>query len=352
MVHDPISNGMRNSRFVRKFFKPMFDSERDPVTTSQVTSIPDSESRIVQRTLKNEIDCTGIGLHSGARIAMTLRPAAPDTGILFRRTDVAGDAALVPARWDMVGDTRLCTALVNHQGVRVGTVEHLMAAFAGCGVDNAIVEVDGPEVPVMDGSSAPFVFLIECAGVVGQNATRRAIRVLAPVVVTDGPKRAALLPGEGFSLDVEIDFASRAVAHQNCSFRLAEGSFKRELARARTFGFMHEVEYLRSVGLARGGSLENAVVVNGDRILNEGGLRYDDEFVRHKVLDAIGDLYLAGAPIVGRFEGVQSGHHLNNELLRRLFATEGAWCWVRAPREGVTRATSEQRSAELVAFGA
>lgn len=277
-----------------------------------------------QKTLKNRVSCRGVGLHSGATVTMTLVPASAGTGICFRRVDLP-DAPEIVARYDQVEDTRLCTMIGDGRGVRIGTIEHLMAAFAGLGVDNVIVELDGPEVPVMDGSSAPFVFLIECAGLVDLAAPRSVVRVLEPVEVIDGDKRVRLEPApEGFSVSFAIDFESAAVARQEIAFDLVDGVFKREFARARTFGFAEQVEQLRAIGLIRGGSLENAVVVEGDKVLNEGGLRYDDEFVRHKVLDSIGDLYLAG-PMVGAFVGVKSGHDLNNRLLRKLMATPSAW---------------------------
>lgn len=282
----------------------------------------------VQHTLKTAIDCTGVGLHSGQRVSMTLTPAAPDTGIVFLRTDLPAERALIPARWDLVTDTRLCTVVANAQGASVGTVEHLMAALRGCGVDNAVVELDGPEVPIMDGSSAPFVFLIECAGLQAQAAPRRVIRVLKEVRVQDGDKRVSLSPAHASTFEVEIDFQSAAIRRQEGILRLtAPDSFKTEVGSARTFGFLHEVEAMRKAGLARGGSMENAVVINGDRVMNEGGLRFTDEFVRHKILDAVGDLYMAGAPILGHFHGVRPGHAMNNLLLRALFADSSAWRW-------------------------
>jgi len=284
-----------------------------------------------QRTLKNQIKCTGIGLHSGRRVSMLLLPAAADQGIVFRRTDVPDGERDVPARFDQAADLILCTTVRNQAGVTVSTVEHLMAAFAGCGIDNATVELDGPEVPVMDGSSAPFVFLVECAGVVEQNTPRRYIEILKPVEVKEGGRAASLAPADKFSVSFAIDFASELVGEQNCYFEMRDGSFKAELSRARTFGFAGEVEKLHALGLALGGSLENAVVVSGDRVLNEGGLRYSDEFVRHKALDSIGDLYLAGAPILGHFHGERSGHALNNRLLRTLFADADAWRYVSQP---------------------
>lgn len=279
-----------------------------------------------QQTLRSRISCTGIGLHSGVKTNMTLTPGAADSGIVFRRTDVDEEAALVPARWRNVTDTTLCTTVGNASGTKVAMVEHLMAAFAGCGVDNAVVELDGPEVPIMDGSAAPLVFLIECAGVTAQEAPRRPIRVLSEIEVRDGKRWARLSPGDGFHVHFEIEYDNALISRQVFHFAAGEGAFKAELSRSRTFGFAHEVDALRELGLARGGSLDNAVVVSGDKVLNASGLRYPDEFVRHKVLDSIGDLYLAGAPLVGRFEAFCSGHTLNHRLLRKLLETENAWC--------------------------
>jgi UDP-3-O-[3-hydroxymyristoyl] N-acetylglucosamine deacetylase len=279
-----------------------------------------------QKTLKTSIQCTGTALHSGAKVTMILHPADAGSGIVFCRTDVA-DPTMVPADWQHVTETRLCTT-VGHNGAAIATIEHLMAALSGCEIDNALIEINGGEVPVMDGSSEPFVFLIECAGVVEQDAPRRAIRVLKPVTVREGSRVASLVPADSFSVSFAIEFDSPAVARQECSFRLVNGTFKSEICRARTFGFLDEIDEMLAAGLARGGSLENAVVVSGDRILNEGGLRYSDEFVRHKVLDSIGDLYLAGGPILGHFHGNQSGHALNNRLLHTLFADPSAWCFV------------------------
>lgn len=282
-----------------------------------------------QHTLRSVIGCEGVGLHSGLRVALTLRPAEPGAGILFRRTDAAGAGAAMPARYDHVVDTRLCTVLADPaSGVRIGTVEHIMAALAGQGIDNAVIEVSGPEVPIMDGSAADFVFLIDAAGRVAQAPARRAIEVLAPVRVADGGAFAELLPAREpglFSLDLEIDFAAAAVARQERRFRMLPGAFAAELSRARTFGFAEEVEKLRALGLARGGSFENAIVVSGARILNREGLRFADEFVRHKALDAIGDLALAGAPILGAYRSVRGGHKLNHAVLCALMADPTAW---------------------------
>ena len=281
---------------------------------------------LLQRTLKAPIHCSGVGVHSGRRVTLTLKPAEAGTGITFVRTDVPAHRAVVPARWDRVCDTRLCTVVGNEHGTTVGTIEHLMAALAGAGIDNAEIELDGPEVPIMDGSAEPFLFLVDCAGQVDEDTPRRAIRVLRPITVSDDKGASAnLQPAVGFSINCEIEFASRAIGHQRFALSPTVDDFKAEVSRARTFGFLHEVEQLRAAGLARGGSLENSVVVNGDSVLNEDGLRYEDEFVRHKILDAMGDLALAGAPIMGRFVGVKSGHRLNNLVLRALFADPQAW---------------------------
>ena len=278
-----------------------------------------------ERTLLRSVNCVGVGLHSGRSVSLTLKPALAGTGIVFRRVDLAGSPE-IPARWDHVVDTAMCTTIGIDGGIRVGTVEHLMSAFAGCHVDNAIVEVDGPEVPVMDGSAQPFVFLIECAGMVDQDRQRTVIEILKPVKVEQGGKSAELLPSDTFSVDFEIDFASGAVARQSIRLELVNGTFNKEVARARTFGFAEDVEKLRAAGLALGGSLDNAVVVEGDKILNEGGLRYEDEFVRHKVLDAVGDLNLAGGEIRGAYRGARAGHQMTNLLLRALFADPSAYC--------------------------
>jgi UDP-3-O-[3-hydroxymyristoyl] N-acetylglucosamine deacetylase len=254
---------------------------------------------------------------------MMLHPGAPGSGIVFRRSDLGGSE--IAATWQNVIDSTLCTALGTEDGVVVTTVEHLMSAFAGLSIDNAVVELDGPEVPVMDGSAAPFVFLIESAGIVEQTGPRRGIKVLKPVTVGIDGHAASLSPGAGFRLSFTIDFASNAIRRQELSIEPDPASFKEEISRARTFGFFEDVERMRQAGLARGGSLENAVVISGDRVLNEEGLRYEDEFVRHKLLDAMGDLYLAGAPILGHFHGQRSGHALNRKLLEALIADASAW---------------------------
>ena len=279
-----------------------------------------------QKTLKAAIHCRGVALHSGGRVGMTLHPAAPNTGIVFRRTDLAG--AELRADWRNSVEQPLCTKLEDGKDFSVATIEHLMAALAGLEIDNVLIEIDGPEVPVMDGSAAPFVFLIECAGTLEQEAPRRAIKVLKPVNVGEDGKSASLAPDDGFSMSFAIDFASGAINRQDITIALDPESFKVDISRARTFGFLHEVDQMRAAGLARGGSLKNAVVIQGDRVLNREGLRYVDEFVRHKVLDALGDLYLAGAPIIGHFRGVRSGHALNRRLLEGLFADPSAWCFI------------------------
>lgn len=282
-----------------------------------------------QQTLKTVIGCRGVGLHSGQKVAMTLRPAAAGTGIVFRRTDAGAE---IRASWVNTAESARCTVLSNGEGISVGTVEHLMAALAGAEIDNAIVELDGPEVPIMDGSSAPFVFLIECAGVVEQDAARRAIKVLKPVSVDEDGATAALVPDHGFSMRFEIDFDNPLIRRQDMCMVFDAGTFKSELSRARTFGLIDEVDRLRAAGLARGGSLDNVIVVSGDHVLNAGGLRYGDEFVRHKLLDAFGDLYLAGGPIIGHFRGVRSGHAHTRRLLAALFADTGAWCYTTLAR--------------------
>ncbi len=281
---------------------------------------------VAQKTLRTSIECCGIGLHSGLPVNLVLRPGAINQGIVFKRVDLAGADALIPARWDHVVDTRLCTVIGNAAGATVGTIEHLMAALRGAGIDNATIEVDRAEVPIMDGSAQPFSFLIECAGTLSQAASRSMIRILQPVEIRDGDASARLEPDCGFSFEMAIDFPE-PIGAQSGGIRLGHDNFRTDLARARTFGFLAWVEELRRLGLAKGGSLDNAIVVSGDGVVNAGGLRYTDEFVRHKLLDAIGDLYLAEAPILGRFIGHKSGHALNNMLLRALFENDDAWCY-------------------------
>jgi len=280
---------------------------------------------IRQRTLKNVIRATGVGLHTGEKVYLTLRPAAANTGIVFRRVDLE-PAVDVPACCDNVGDTRLSTTL-RKGDVWISTVEHLMSAFAGLGVDNAYVDLTAPEVPIMDGSAGPFVFLIQSAGIEEQAAAKQFIRIKKPVVLEDDDKWARFDPLNGFKVSFGIEFNHPIFSQslQRATIDFSSTSFVKEVSRARTFGFMHDVEALRKAGLARGGSLDNAIVMDSYHILNEDGLRYDDEFVKHKILDAIGDLYLLGYPLIGAFSAHKSGHALNNEILRALLETEEAW---------------------------
>lgn len=288
---------------------------------------------IRQRTLKNAIRATGVGLHSGKKVFMTLRPAAPNTGIIFRRIDLDPPVDIA-ARAENVGDTRLSTSL-SKGDVRVSTVEHLLSALAGLGIDNAYIDLNAAEVPIMDGSAGPFVFLIQSAGIQEQEAAKRFIRIKRPVMVENGEKSARFEPYHGFKVSFAIDF-DHPYFNQTSKFAeidFSSTSFVREVSRARTFGFMRDVELLRQKSLALGGSLSNAVVVDDYRVLNEDGLRYDDEFVKHKILDAIGDLYLLGHALIGAFHGNRSGHELNNRLLRTLLADEGAFEVVTFPDE-------------------
>lgn len=296
------------------------------ITASNALLMRSMQDGAAQRTLASAICCVGVGLHSGRRVAVTLCPAPADTGILFHRVDLG---ISVPARFDRVRDTRLCTVLVSQDQpeARIGTVEHLMAALSACGVDNAIVELDGPEVPVLDGSAAPWLFLLDCAGVVSLAAPARVVQVLRTVRVQDGGAFAELRPGAtpGLDLALSIAFDAPAIGRQALSLTMGGDAFRAELASARTFIQAHEIAGLRAAGLARGGSLDNAVVVDGAQVLNPAGLRCPDEFVRHKMLDAVGDLALAGAALQGRFVGHRSGHALNNQVLRALFADAANW---------------------------
>ncbi len=280
---------------------------------------------IRQRTLNNTIRATGVGLHTGKKIYLTLRPSAPNTGIIFRRTDLKENVE-IKACPDNVGDTQLSTTLVNGD-VRISTVEHLLSALAGFGIDNAYIDLSADEVPIMDGSAGPFVFLIQSAGVEEQSAPKQFMRIKKPVRVKDGDKWARFEPFEGFKVGFTIEFNHPAFHDENCHAEIdfSTTSFVKEVSRARTFGFMRDVELLRERNLALGGSLDNAVVVDDYRILNEEGLRYDDECVKHKILDAIGDLYLLGHSLIGAFHGHKSGHALNNQLLKELLADESAW---------------------------
>ena len=282
---------------------------------------------IKQRTIKTLVRAAGVGLHSGQKVNITLRPAAPDTGIIFRRTDLPEP---VDFRVDphLVTDTRLCSAL-EAKGTKVATVEHLMSALAGLGIDNVYIDLDASEVPIMDGSASPFIYLIQSAGLEEQEAAKRFIRVKRPVRVEEGDKWAEIVPYDGYSLTFKIEFDHPVFKHSAKEFSIdfARQSYVKEVSRARTFGFMNEVEYLRSHGLALGGSLDNAIVMDEYRVLNADGLRYADEFVKHKVLDAVGDLFLAGHALLGAFTAYKSGHGLNNKLLCTLMDDAEAWEW-------------------------
>ena len=280
-----------------------------------------------QHTVRAPALFAGVGVHTGAYTRVAVRPAAPDSGIVFVRTDVTGADNRVPAAPETVCKTQLGTVVGNADGVTVATIEHLMCALVMLGIDNAVVELDGPEMPIMDGSALPFVQILDRAGKRAQDAARRYLEVLAPVAVADGDKRAALKPAAGFEVAFEISFPTAVIGRQYVDLAMDERAFRSEIADCRTFGFLHEVEALRAMGLARGGSLENAVVIEGDRVLNPEGLRRPDEFVRHKALDAIGDLFVLGAPVIGRFVGVLAGHSLNNQLVRAVAEAPDAWRW-------------------------
>jgi UDP-3-O-[3-hydroxymyristoyl] N-acetylglucosamine deacetylase len=284
-----------------------------------------------QRTLKNVIRATGVGLHSGEKVSMTLRPAPVDTGIVFRRIDL-DPVVEIPAHADAVTETMLCTGLTRDGG-KATTVEHLMSALAGLGIDNLYVELSAAEVPIMDGSSGPFVFLLQSAGVATQNAPKRFIRVLQTVEVRDGDKFARFSPYNGFRIGFTVEFDHPAIpaSRSRAEVEFSTENYVREVSRARTFGFMRDLEFMRERNLGLGGSMDNAIVLDEFRVLNDDGLRYVDEFVRHKILDAVGDLYLAGRPILGAYEGFKSGHALNNKLVRALMAQSQAWEQVTFP---------------------
>jgi len=276
---------------------------------------------IAQRTLDHSIRCSGIGLHSGRKIELVLHPARANSGITFIRSDLGIE---FPARADYVTDTRLCTT-IGKDDTNIATVEHLLSALAGLGVDNARIEVSGAEVPIMDGSSAPFVFLIQCAGIREQSAAKKVLRILKRVSVEEGHKRCALYPASGFKISYLLDYDHPLLRQRNVSVDFSRQAYTREISRARTFGFLHEVEALQKAGLALGGSLENAIVLDSHRVVNEGGLRYEDECVRHKILDTLGDLSLSGYPIVGAFEGELTGHDMNHKLVTTLLADPSAY---------------------------
>jgi len=278
-----------------------------------------------QRTLKKPISATGVGLHSGDKVTMTLKPADVNTGIVFRRVDLP-NSPIIQATPEAVNDTRLCSAL-EQDGARIATVEHLMSALAGLGVDNVEIDVTAAEIPIMDGSAGPFIYLMQTAGIVEQAAAKKFIKIIKPIEIKDGDKWVKFTPYHGFKMEFTIDFAHPVFEQsgKTVSIDFADNTYIKEVSRARTFGFMHEVEYLRQNGLARGGSLDNAIVLDEYKVLNSGGLRYEDEFAKHKALDAIGDLYMAGYAILGAFTAYKSGHALNNQILRALLADETAW---------------------------
>ena len=278
-----------------------------------------------QRTINSNVNCNGIGLHSGVDVKMTLLPAPTDTGIVFIRSDIGREKGTIRANYKNVVDANLGTTIANEFGSKVGTIEHLMAAIWGCEIDNLFIEINAAEVPIMDGSSEPFIFLIECAGVVSQEKPRKIFEVLKKVSVTDKDKIVSVEPAKEFSVDLKIDFNHIQIKKQDFDFHSDHTSFKNDLSRARTFGFEHEIESLHKMGLAKGGSLDNAIVVGTDVILNKNGLRYEDEFVKHKTLDFIGDIYLAEGYILGRFTAFKSGHAINNKMLHALFSDESAW---------------------------
>ncbi len=281
---------------------------------------------IFQRTVQEMVKTTGVGLHSGNKVTLTIKPAPVNTGIILVRTDLQPEVA-IKATADQVRETTMCTALVNDDGVRISTIEHLFAALAGLGIDNAIIEVDAPEIPIMDGSASPWVFLLQSVGIKDQASAKKYLRIKRPIRVEDGDKWAELKPFKGFRVDFAIDFDHPEIARsqQHMVMDFSSSAFVRDISRARTFGFMRDIEYLRANNLALGGSMENAVVLDEYRVLNPDGLRYDDEFVKHKILDAFGDLYVAGHAIVGEFRAFKTGHALNNQLVRALLAEQDAW---------------------------
>lgn len=281
-----------------------------------------------QHTLKNTVTVTGVGVHSGASATMVIKPATANAGITFIRTDITDKDNVIPAQWDFVTDTRLCTVIQNKAGANVSTIEHVMSALAAMGVDNAEIEIDGPETPIMDGSAAAFVTAIDSVGTQRQNIGRRVLVVKKTVTLKDGDKEIILSPADGQYFGFEIEFGSKAIGRQKYTWQMRGKTFAKEIAAARTFGFLHEVEALRKMGLARGGSLDNAIVVDGDNVMNPDGLRFKNEFVRHKILDAVGDLYLAGAQLMGHYHGVKAGHAMNNRILHTLFADASAFEFV------------------------
>lgn len=303
---------------------------------------------VMQQTLNKKMTLAGIGLHSGKEITMHMIPAQEDHGIVFVRTDLPKGENVVPALWDSVVDTQLCTVIGNKFGATIGTIEHLMSALRGCGVDNLLIEINGSEVPAMDGSAMPFVNVIEESGVKEQSKPRRMIRVLKEVSVQDGDKRVTLKPDESCTFVGEINFDHGKIGNQRFGTQLVNGNFKHDIAEARTFGFFHEAEWLRSQGLGLGGSLDNAIILDTEGVMNPGGLRFSNEFIRHKLLDAIGDLYLAGGQILGLYDSEKAGHAINNAILHELFSDESNWEYVEVSAHIDT--SSQQAEDDLLLF--
>lgn len=289
---------------------------------------------MLQRTLAKSVHVTGVGLHSGERVALTMHPADVNSGIRFRRTDLTGEQGeIVSLSPLLINDTRLSSTVVTDNGTRIGTIEHIMSALSAMGIDNVLIELNAPEIPIMDGSSLPFIYLIQDAGIVDQQAEKKFIRIKRPIVVEEPGKKVAFDPYDGFKVTLTIEFDHPVFnrSNQTYSIDFAGASYLEEIARARTFGFMQEVEMMRSHNLGLGGNLTNAIVIDDFDVLNPEGLRYPDEFVRHKILDAIGDLYIAGYPIIGAFTGYKSGHAINNALLRKMFSEPDSFEWVTFP---------------------
>lgn len=281
---------------------------------------------ILQKTINSKISCSDIGLHSGEKVSMTLHPAPEDSGIIFNRTDIKDKKqAKISAKYDNVTQTNLGTVIENKFGIKLSTIEHFMAAIWGCGIDNLIIDINAAEVPIMDGSSEPFVFLIECAGIKTQKEPRKFIEILKKIRFEEDDKFVEISPSKDFSFNLHIDFNHKKIGKQNFIYKKGLNSFKNDISRARTFGFKHEIEQLHKMGLAKGGSLDNAILIDDNGVVNKGGLRYKDEFARHKALDFIGDIYLAGYHILGHFEASKSGHSVNNKALRNLFNDKSAW---------------------------
>lgn len=297
----------------------------------------------LQHTVSKAVTVCGVGVHSGAPACLTIKPAGANSGITFIRNDITDRDNRIPARWDLVADTRLCTVLKNAAGASVSTVEHVMSALMALGIDNADITIDGPEVPIMDGSAAPFVDAIDSVGRQSQQAARKVIRIIAPVTLTDGDKTVTLLPADDTAYSFDITFDSPVIGRQTFTHTVKESDYRSDISFARTFGFLHEAEALRAAGLGRGGSLDNAIVIDGDSVMNPGGLRSPTEFVRHKILDAIGDIGLAGMPIVAHYHGVKAGHAMNNRILRELFANPACYVVVEmtAPAKAGVRGRSE-----------